>query len=107
MYAVTIQDVLLTMSASFFLLGMITFTAGLFILFTRVTGQNVRAISDQTAQLAQKGLAEDIAGLVGNANALLNTMAEMVRTAAGVGVFLSISGTTMMGAGFWVLLQIR
>jgi hypothetical protein len=107
MYAVSIDDVLLTMSASFFTLGMITFSLGVFILFTRVTGQNVRSIAQQTSLLAQKGITEDIAGLVGNANALLSTMSEMVRTAAGVGVFMTISGATLMGAGFWIILQIR
>jgi len=107
MYPFSLNDVLLTMSASLFLLGMVTFIAGVFILVTRAASPDVRAITQHAAQLAQKGLTDDIAGLVGNASVLLKTMAEMVRTATGIGMFLTLTGTLLMGAGFGVILQIN
>ena len=106
MYEVNLNDLLLTMAASMFLLGLITFSIGVFILVSRATGKDMKLITNQTSQLVGKGIAEDIAGLVGNASTLLQTMADMVRTAAGVGVFLTITGVVLMGVSLWMILQI-
>ena len=51
--------------------------------------RDVSALSAHTAKLAHKGIAEDMAGLVGNASALMTALSQMVRTAAGVGIFLT------------------
>ena len=106
MYEVNLNDLLLTMSASMFLLGLVTFSIGVFILVNRATGKDMTLITDQTSQLVGKGIAEDIAGLIGNASTLLQTMADMVRTAAGVGVFLTVTGVVLMGSSLWTILQI-
>ena len=106
MYAVNLNDLLLTMSVSSFLMGLLTFGIGVFILATRVTGKGLQTVTEQTAQLASKGVAEEIAGLIGNASTLLKTMQEMVRTAAGVGIFLTITGGSLMIGSLLVLLQI-
>jgi hypothetical protein len=107
MFAVNLNDLLLTMAASTFLIGLITFSIGVFILVTRATGKDMHEITTQTSQLVQKGITEDIAGILGNASTLLETMAEMVKTAAGVGVFLTVSGAILMAASLWVILQIN
>ena len=106
MYEVNLSDLLLTMSASMFLMGLITFSIGVFILVSRATGKDMKLITNQTSQLVGKGIAEDIAGLIGNASTLLQTMADMVRTAAGVGVFLTVTGVVLMGVSLWIILQI-
>ncbi len=107
MSAVSLNEILLTMSASTFLMGLITFSIGVFILVSRATGSaEIQSLTRQTTRLAQKGLAEEIAGLVGNASQLLETLSEMVRTAAGIGVFLAVNGSLLMGAGIWLLLQV-
>ncbi len=106
MYAVNLNDLLLTMSASSFLMGLVTFSIGVFILVTRATGTDMTVITQQTAQLVTKGLAEEVAGLIGNTTILLRTMAEMVKTAAGVGVFLTVTGTILMGTSLWIILRI-
>jgi hypothetical protein len=106
MYEVNLNDLLLTMSASTFFMGLVTFAIGVFILVNRATGKDMRLITTQTSELVGKGIAEDIAGLIGNASTLLQTMAEMVRTAAGVGVFLTVTGVILMGGSLWVILGI-
>lgn len=107
MIAVNLNDLLLTMSASSFLLGMVTFATGVFILVTRATGYDLRTLTEQTSHLVRKGVAEDVAGLVGNAAALLRTLSDMVRTTAGVGVFLTGTGTLVMATSLWIILQIQ
>ena len=88
-----------------FLLGGITFVTGVATLASGAWGRELRTITSQTTRIAQKGLAEDISGLVGNAATLLNTVNEMIRTATGIGVFLTISGALLMGITVWFILR--
>ncbi len=106
MYAINQSDTLLLMAAALFFLGMCTLTMGLFVLVTRTGNRDIKAISSQTAKMVQKGIAEDMSGLVGNASALLDGVQNLVRTATGVGIFLTALGLSMMGGAYWVVLQV-
>ncbi len=99
-------ELLMIMAFSLFALGFITTITGILVLTTRVTNKELRTIANQTSRLAQKGLAEEVAGLVGNASALLDAMNQLVRTTAGVGVFLTLFGLSLMFAACWIALQI-
>jgi hypothetical protein len=103
---VEIFDIKLLMVIGLFLLGAITLLVGIILLITRSAGKEVRTLATQTAKLARKGIAEDVAGLVGNASNLLSATNELVRTSAGIGVFLAVLGFLLMGAGIWLVLQI-
>jgi hypothetical protein len=107
MFPVSNQDFLLYMASGFFFLGMLTIVVGIIILITRTYGKDTRIIAAQTAKLAQKGISEDVAGLVGNAASLLNALNELVRTAAGVGIFLIVLGILMNVGACWLVIQIR
>ena len=101
-----IFDLKLLMVIGLFLLGAITLLIGTLLLVTRSAGKEVRALATQTAQLAKKGIAEDVAGLVGNASNLLSATNDLVRTSAGIGVFLAILGFLLMTAATWLVLKI-
>ena len=103
---VEIFDIKLLMVVGLFLLGAITLLVGIILLITRSAGKEVRTLATQTAKLARKGIAEDVAGLVGNASNLLSATNELVRTSAGIGVFLAVLGFLLMGAAIWLVLQI-
>jgi hypothetical protein len=105
MTTITLIEIQLAMAAGLFLIGAIAILVGVIVLITRASGREVRTLAAQTAHLAQKGLAEEVAGLVGNASSLLSATNELVRTTAGVGVFLSLLGFALMAAGAWVALQ--
>lgn len=102
----TKNEFLLTMAAVALALGVILLVIGVVILLTRVLGGGVKEIAEQTARLAQKGIAEEIAGLVGNASTLVESLNQLVRTAAGVGVFLIIIGLLLMVAAYGLATQI-
>ena len=89
-------DALLAMILSLFLLGTISFVSGMIVLISRTLGRDIRQITSSTRKLAQKTLAHDLSGLVGNASALLTAANDMVRTSSGIGAFLLILGTTQM-----------
>lgn len=99
-------DITLLMVVGLFVLGVITLLIGILLLITRSAGKEVRTLAAQTAQLAKKGIAEDVAGLVGNASTLLSATNELVRTSAGIGVFLALLGFLLMGVATWLVLQI-
>jgi hypothetical protein len=102
----TPNNLVMWLGVLLFLLGMVTFISGVAILAWRASGSDVKAVMAQTARLAQKGVAEDVAGLVGNATDLLDAMNQLVYTMRGVGMFLVIMGMLMMGASCWLALQI-
>lgn len=101
-----IFDIKLLMVVGLFVLGVITLLTGILLLVTRSAGKEVRTLATQTAKLAKKGIAEDVAGLVGNASNLLSATNELVRTSAGIGVFLAVLGFVLMAGAIWLVLQI-
>lgn len=107
MYAINLSDTLLVMAAVLFFIGVSCLIMGIFVLITRAMSRDVSALSAHTAKLARKGMAEDMAGLVGNASTLMTALSQMVRTAAGVGIFLTTIGLGMMAAGYWIILQVN
>jgi hypothetical protein len=106
MATLSTSEILLVMSVVLFLLGVACTITGVVILTVRVSGKDVRTLALQTTRLAQKGIAEDIAGLVGNASGLLSALNEMVRTTSGVGVFITIVGLVMMISASLLALKI-
>lgn len=101
-----IFDIKLLMVVGLFVLGVITLLTGTLLLVTRSAGKEVRTLATQTAKLAKKGIAEDVAGLVGNASNLLSATNELVRTSAGIGVFLAVLGFLLIAGAIWLVLQI-
>lgn len=78
------------------LLGMGTFVVGVVILVRTVYHDDLKTLAAQTTSLAQKGLAEDVAGLVGNVSSLLDSMNQLVQSRRGVGVLLTVLGMILM-----------
>jgi hypothetical protein len=98
------QDIKLIMAGGLFFLGIGSFLTGVLILVAGSWWHDLRTLTAQTTRIAQKGLTEEISGLVGNASTLLNSINELVHTTTGIGVFLTITGIFMMGVTFWLVL---
>ncbi len=101
------NDFLLTIAGACLILGVLLLVTGVIVLITRALGGDIKQIATQTAKLAQKGVAEEVAGLVGNASTLMQSLNEMVRTAAGVGTFLVIVGIILMTASVGLAFYIQ
>lgn len=91
----------LYMLAGAYMLGFLTFIIGVAILLIGVWGYDQKNLLAQTNQIAQKGIAEDISGLVGNASMLVTAIHDMVRTRNGVGILLLVTGVILMIAAYW------
>jgi len=106
MVPIPIRDILFIMAIILFSLGLLSTIAGIIVLIFRASGKEINTLAIQSTRLVQKGLAEDVAGLVGNASALLDTVNQLVRTTAGIGVFLTVLGMIMMIVASWLALKI-
>ncbi len=98
-----IDQVRMFMSIAMFVLGLIVFIIGTITLLIGAFGRERANVLAQTNRLAQKGLAEDVAGLVGNASMLLNAMNEMAATRNGIGIVMMIFGAALMVAGYYIM----
>lgn len=100
------NEILTLMAVILFILGIACTITGIIILTIRVSGGDLRTLAMQTTRLAQKGMADDIAGLVGNASNLLAALNDMVRTTAGIGVFITVIGIILMISASMLALRI-
>jgi hypothetical protein len=89
------------MLAGMYLLGGVTFITGVIILLVGIWGYDQQALLAQTNRIAQKGLTEELSGLVGNASTLLSTLNDMVRTRNGIGFILIFTGGLLMVTAYW------
>ncbi len=106
MISIPADQLMLLMAISLFILGLLGVIIGITILVTRTASKEVRTLATQTTRLAQKGLSDDIVGLVGNTSTLLEALNALVRTTAGIGVFITIVGLLMMVASGWFAYQL-
>jgi hypothetical protein len=90
------REVVFIIATGLAMLGAISIGAGIILLVTRASSKAVDTIANQTARLAQKGIAEEITGLVGNASALMDALNQLSRTTAGIGFFLILGGFIML-----------
>ena len=107
MVSINLRDIQLGMAICLFVLGLITFGIGVFILVFSTYGRDMRTLTATAAKLAQKGIAEEVAGLVGNVSNLLGAMNGMVNTASGIGLFMTIVGLGMMIARYYLIFQVH
>jgi TRAP-type uncharacterized transport system fused permease subunit len=105
MFQLNLQDTLSVIVAAMAVMGVIALATGIFILFRKVMGDELKVIASQTTRLAQKGIAEEITGLVGNASALLDALNQLVKTTTGVGVFLTLIGFILLVVAYYLGLQ--
>ena len=107
MFSMTVNDFHLTLATVLVVCGVIILGIGVFTLIKKLMGKELQTIADQTSKLAQKGITDDVAGLVGNARTLIEALNQMVKTTAGVGIFLVIIGFILLAAAYGLVLQIR
>lgn len=107
MFSMTVNDFLLSMATALLICGIVMLGIGVYTLIGKLMGKELRTIADQTTKLAQKGITEEISGLVGNARTLIEALNGMVKTTAGVGILLMVLGFVLLAAAYALVLQIK
>jgi hypothetical protein len=100
MITTDLNDFVYIVAVCLTVLGASAIVSGILILVTRASGSAVHTIANQAARLGQKGIMDDVSGLVGNASALVEALNQLVKTSAGIGMFLVLLGFLMLIASF-------
>ena len=106
MFELTANDFMLTFVGVVLLLGVVSFIVGLFTLAFKITSGDFSKISSQSAKLMSKGLTDDVSDLMGNASSLLESLTQMSKTKAGVGMFLIIVAFVLFGVAYYLISRI-
>jgi hypothetical protein len=106
MFQLTANDFVLTLAGIVLFLGVISFIVGLFILAFKITTGDFSKISSQSAKLMSKGLTDDVSDLMGNASSLLESLTQMSKTRAGVGMFLVIVSFVLFIVAYYLVSRI-
>ncbi len=107
MLSMSVNDFMLTMGIALMVAGLVFLGIGCFVLVKKMMGKELQTIAEQTSKLAQKGLTEDVTGLVGNARSLIESLNSLIKTQAGVGVMLLMLGIMLLAGAYALVLQIR
>lgn len=102
MIPLSFHEIQLIIAATFFFVGCICMLLGIFLLVARGYSREVNSIATHTAKLGQKGLTEEIAGLVVGAADLVTSINALSRTASGVALLLISLGIGMIGGAYWI-----
>lgn len=92
----------ITMATVLFLLGLIVMAISIYILTSQAVGHDIQTIATQTTKLAEKGITENIAGLVGNASSLINALHELSKTNTGIGVFMVFLAIALLTTAYFI-----
>ncbi len=98
----TAFDFQITLATVLFLLGVIVLAISIFILTRQAIGRDIQTIAAETTKLAEKGISENIAGLVGNASSLINALHDLSKSNAGIGVFLVFLAIAMLTTAYFI-----
>jgi len=105
MFPFGVKDMMMFMAACLMIMAVISLFSGLITLVFRVSGKDIHTLASQTLRLAQKGVADEVSGLVGNASALLEALNQLVRTTTGVGVFLILTSLVLFAGSYFLITQ--
>ena len=106
MFELSANDYVLTLAGIVLFLGVIAFIVGLFTLAFKITSGDYAKISNHTANLMAKGLTDDVSDLMGNASSLLESLTQMSKTRAGVGMFLIIVAFVLFIVAYYLITRI-
>ena len=100
---ITPENIRTALAFALILFGMVFLIAGLWKLLAREFMPSARALAVHSARISQKGLTDDISRVVDSAARLSESVNALIRTSAGVGVFLIIVGIAFMAGAYFIV----
>ncbi len=103
MITINANEFTLTLAIILAVMGIITFLVGIIILAFKVKSDEFNSITEQSAKLMEKGVVDDVSELMGSTSSLLDTINQMVKTKAGIGVFLVLITFILFGVAYYLI----
>ena len=102
-----IVNLQIIMATSLFALGLASCVAGLCTFLTKEYHEALKGLSSQSTRISSKALTDlAVSPIIEASSHLVDAVSRLVRTAMGVGVFLSLAGIAICLTAFWMLSRI-
>jgi hypothetical protein len=98
----TAFDFQITMATVLFVIGLLCLAISVFILVRQAVDRDAQAIANQTTKLAEKGITDNVAGLVGNASSLINALNDLSKSNTGIGIFLVFLAIALLTTAYFI-----
>ena len=97
----------LIMAATLFLIGVASTVSGLWIILSKEYHQAMRHLSNQAIKINGRAITQDaVAPIIDSASRLVEAINALIRTAAGIGAFLTVAGVIISTLAFWMTRQL-
>jgi hypothetical protein len=73
------------------------------ILVKQSLGRGIQTIAESTTKLAEKGIAEGVSGLVGNASLLISSLNDLAKSNTGIGIFFVFLSLVLFAGAYYML----
>jgi hypothetical protein len=92
------------MSISMFVIGVLSALSGLWIILAKEYHQTMKELSTQSIRINGRAITQDsVAPLIDSASGMVEAINQLIRTAAGVGAFLCVTGVGICVLAFWMI----
>jgi predicted phage tail protein len=97
-------EIQVVMSVSLFVIGVLSSLSGLWIILAKEYHQAMKQLSTQSVRISGRAITQDaVAPLIDSASRMVEAINALIRTAAGVGAFLTVVGVLICVVSFWMI----
>ena len=87
--------------------GLCSLAAGILVLASSGFSRDMHTLATQSAKIGAKAVTHDVTNLVTDVSDILSVINQMTKTTTGIGVFMMLMGVVLLGAAYFVILQIH
>jgi len=99
----SLAEIKLAMTVILFLIGVVASISGLWIIMAKEYHSAMRQLSKQSIRISGRAVTQDaVAPVIDSAARLVEAVSQLIRTAAGIGAFLCITGVGICVVAFWM-----
>jgi len=99
----SLEQIELAMTATLFLIGVVSSISGLWIIMAKEYHSAMRQLANQSIRISGRAVTQDaVAPIIDSAARLVEAISQLIRTAAGIGAFLCITGVGICVVAFWM-----
>ena len=99
----SLAEIKLAMTVTLFFIGVVASISGLWIILAKEYQQAMRQLSNQSIRISGRAVTQDaVAPVIDSAARLVEAISQLIRTAAGIGAFLSVVGVGICVVAFWM-----
>jgi hypothetical protein len=97
-------EIQVVMSASLFLIGVLSSLSGLWIILAKEYHETMKQLASQSVRISGRAVTQDaVAPLIDSVSGMVEAINQLIRTAAGVGAFLTVVGVSICVVSFWMI----